>query len=96
MRTSKSTKATTGGAKARTNGAPADQGKVDTRAALSAQGIVYCASGAPTVYEVRGVKIGLIGNTFPYENGKKDISGDVKALRDKGCQIVVASFHWGS
>lgn len=73
-----------------------DQGKADTRAALSAQGIVYCASGAPTVYEVRGVKIGLIGNTFPYENGKKDISGDVKALRDKGCQIVVASFHWGS
>ena len=33
---------------------------------------------------------------FPYKGGKKDISADVKALREAGCQIVIASFHWGS
>lgn len=73
-----------------------DAGKADTRAALDAHGIVYCASGQTAIYEVRGVRIGLIGNTFPYTDGKRDISKDVQALRDAGCQIVLASFHWGS
>jgi len=73
-----------------------DAGKADTMQALDAAGVVYCAPGKPAVYEVRGVRIGLIGNTFPYKDGKRDISRDVKALREAGCQIVIASFHWGS
>ena len=73
-----------------------DAGKEDTKAALEAEGIVYCAPSITGVYEVRGVKIGLIGNTFPYTDGKKDISKAVTELREAGCQIVIASFHWGS
>ena len=73
-----------------------DEGKADTKAALESYGIYYSAQGEPVIYETRGVKIGLIGNTFPYKDGKRDISKDVKALRDEGCQIVLASFHWGS
>lgn len=73
-----------------------EQGKEDTLATLDAAGVVYCAQGATAIYETRGVKIGLIGNTFPYQNGKRDISADVKALRAEGCQIVLAVFHWGS
>ena len=73
-----------------------EQGKEDTLAALDAAGVVYCAQGATAIYETRGVKIGLIGNTFPYQDGKRDISADVKALRAEGCQIVLAIFHWGS
>ena len=38
----------------------------------------------------------MTGYCFPYKDGKKDISADVKALREAGCQIVIASFHWGS
>ncbi len=72
------------------------QGKEDTMAALDAAGIPYCAPGAPAIVEVKGVKIGLIGNTFDYKDGKRDISKDVKALREAGCRIVIASFHWGS
>lgn len=72
------------------------QGKEDTMTALDAHGVVYCAPNQPGVFETRGVKIGLIGNTFPYKDGKRDISGDVKALREAGCQIIIASFHWGS
>lgn len=72
-----------------------DEGKADTKQALDGQGILYCEQGTPVVYTVRGVKIGLIANTFPYKDGKRDISKDVKALRDAGCQIVLASFHWG-
>jgi poly-gamma-glutamate synthesis protein (capsule biosynthesis protein) len=73
-----------------------EAGLADTMAALDAAGITYCAPNAPAVYEVRGVKIGLIGHTFPYRDGKRDISADVKTLRDAGCQIIIASFHWGS
>ena len=72
------------------------EGKEDTRAALDEAGIVYCASGLNAVYEAKGVKIGLIGNTFPYQNSRRDISEDVRELREAGCQIVLASFHWGS
>lgn len=73
-----------------------DQGKADTLAALDAAGVTYCAPKTTAIYETRGVKIGLIGNTFPYANGKRDISADVQALRAEGCQIVLAIFHWGS
>ncbi|MDR0897667.1 MAG: CapA family protein [Oscillospiraceae bacterium] len=73
-----------------------EAGRADTMAALDAAGITYCAPNAPAVYEVRGVKIGLIGHTFPYKDGKRDISADVDSLRAAGCQIIIASFHWGS
>jgi poly-gamma-glutamate synthesis protein (capsule biosynthesis protein) len=73
-----------------------EQGKVDTKAALADAGIKYCAEGEPTVYETKGVKIGLIGNTFPYTNGQRDIKKSVAALREQGCRIIIASFHWGS
>ncbi|MCL1965031.1 MAG: CapA family protein [Firmicutes bacterium] len=73
-----------------------EQGREDTRAALAACGIAYAEQKTPVVYEARGVKIGLIGNTFPYKSGKRDISKDVKALREQGCQIIIASFHWGN
>lgn len=73
-----------------------DQGKADTKAALDAYNITHCGTGETAIYETRGVKIGLIGNTFPYKDGKRDISKAVSELRDVGCQIVVASFHWGT
>lgn len=72
------------------------QGQTDTMQALDDANILYCASKQTAIYETRGVKIGLVGNTFPYKDEQRDISADVKALRDAGCQIVIASFHWGS
>lgn len=73
-----------------------EQGKRDTMDALDAAGIEYCAEGQTGIYETRGVKIGLVGNTFPYKDGKRDISAEIQELRSQGCQIVIASFHWGS
>lgn len=73
-----------------------EQGETDTKEAMDAYGITYCAPGQTAIYETRGVKIGLIGNTFAYKNGECDISRSVKALREEGCQIIIASFHWGS
>ena len=72
------------------------QGREDTIANLEGAGIVVSGSGQLGVFEKNGVKVGMTGYCFPYTDGKKDISKDVKALRDAGCQIVVATFHWGS
>ena len=73
-----------------------EQGRDDTIANLEAAGITVSGNGKLAVYEKNGVKVGMTGYCFPYKDGKKDISKDVKTLRDMGCQIVIASFHWGS
>ena len=72
------------------------QGTEDTIANLEAAGLLVSGNGKLAVFEKGGVKVGMTGYSFPYKDGKKDISADVKALRDMGCQIVIASFHWGS
>ena len=73
-----------------------EQGKADTIANLENAGITVSGGGILGIFEKNGVKVGMTGYCFPYKDGKKDISKDVKALREAGCQIVVASFHWGS
>ena len=73
-----------------------DQGYADTLANLRDAGLIVSGAGELGVFEKDGVKVGMTGYSFPYRNGEKDISSDVKALREMGCQIVIASFHWGS
>lgn len=73
-----------------------DEGKADTIDALENAGIIVSGGGILGIYEKNGVKVGMTGYCFPYSNGKKDITKDVAALREAGCQIVIASFHWGS
>ena len=73
-----------------------EQGRADTIANLEAAGLIVSGNGQLGIFEKNGVKVGMTGYCFPYSNGKKDISKDVNALREAGCQIVIASFHWGS
>ena len=73
-----------------------DQGEADTIENLQSAGLTVSGNGMLGIYEKNGVKVGMTGYCFPYKDEKKDISADVKALREAGCQIVVASFHWGS
>ena len=73
-----------------------EQGMIDTILNLESAGIVVSGNGRLGIFEKNGVKVGMTGYCFPYTNGKKDISKDVRELRAAGCQIVIASFHWGS
>ena len=72
------------------------KGREDTIANLEAAGIIVSGNGQLGIFEKNGVRVGMTGYCFPYTNGKKDISKDVRTLREQGCQIVIASFHWGS
>ena len=58
-----------------------DQGKEDTIANLEAAGLVVSGGGMLGIFEKNGVKVGMTGYCFPYQNEKKDISKDVAALR---------------
>ena len=73
-----------------------EAGRDETIANLEQAGLTVSGGGVLGVFEKDGVKVGMTGYCFPYANGKKDITKDVKALREMGCQIVIASFHWGS
>ena len=73
-----------------------EAGREETIANLEQAGLTVSGGGVLGVFEKDGVKVGMTGYCFPYANGKKDITKDVKALREMGCQIVIASFHWGS
>ena len=73
-----------------------EAGREETIANLEQAGLTVSGGGVLGVFEKGGVKVGMTGYCFPYANGKKDITKDVKALREMGCQIVIASFHWGS
>ncbi|MDO5300449.1 MAG: CapA family protein [Clostridia bacterium] len=76
-----------------------EAGYADTCEALEGAGIVYSGHlGSATYTTDTGVKIGMLAyQTFNgnYPNIYDAIEGDIKALRDQGCQIVIVSYHWG-
>ena len=74
-------------------------GYEDTCETLAANGILYSGHLGSTIYTTdTGVDIGMLSyQTF---NGKypeiyASIEGDIQALRDAGCELVIVSYHWG-
>lgn len=49
-----------------------------------------------TIVDVKGVKVGFVGFSYPQEYDKKRITSRVAQLREDGAQIVVVSLHWGT
>ena len=45
--------------------------------------------------EIKGVRIGMIGFTYPTNENLELIYEDIRTLREEGCQIVIVSLHWG-
>ena len=68
-------------------------GVQDTVDALRAHNIAYCGRNTTAVVEAGGLKIGLFGYSFPYEN--PDFAGAVQQLRQEGAQFIVFTMHWG-
>ncbi|MCR4877176.1 MAG: CapA family protein [Clostridiales bacterium] len=73
------------------------KGGEETAAALTAQGIGYFYDDNTWSTEVKGVKVGFVGFTYPMNNGKlKRYVKAMEKLRAEGCTFVVASAHWGT
>ena len=76
-----------------------EEGLQETKDVLTAAGIPYASEDEPAILTVKGVKIGSLAyQTF---GGRHDeliakVPGDIQALRDAGCQIVIVSYHWGN
>ncbi len=71
------------------------RGRVDTKNALTAVDVGFFGDGELWVGEVKGIKIGMTGYTYPH---REDISRqvkDIKTLREMGCGLVIVSMHWG-
>lgn len=49
-----------------------------------------------TVVEVKGVKFGFLGFSYPQDYDRKRITNRIEQLREQGAQVVVASLHWGT
>ncbi|MBQ2976630.1 MAG: CapA family protein [Clostridia bacterium] len=80
------------------------EGYADTLAALDACGIPHFGTLYPDtkraqdrlgVYEVKGIKIGAVGFSYPQDSDVKKIAERIQALREEGCDLVVAALHWG-
>lgn len=75
-----------------------EEGLAETKQVLLAAGVPYASEGEPAILTVKGVTIGSLAyQTF---GGRHDeiaarLPDDIQALRDKGCQIVIVSYHWG-
>lgn len=74
-----------------------EQSYTDTIAALDAAGIVNFGYDRTAVMDVNGVKVGLVG-TYELAEGmgcEEEMIANIKAVEDRGAQIVIVSFHWG-
>lgn len=75
-----------------------EDGLAETKRTLLSAGVSYASEDEPAVMTVKGVKIGSLAyQTF---GGRHDeligkVPGDIQALRDQGCEVVIVSYHWG-
>ena len=76
-----------------------EAGWAETKSVLTDAGIAYASENEPTILTIKGVTIGLLAyQTF---GGRHDeiiglLPEAVQELRDKGCQIIIANYHWGA
>lgn len=47
------------------------------------------------IAEVKGIKIGMIGFSYPADSDQQRIKSRIETLRNDGCDLVVVSLHWG-
>ncbi len=81
-------------------------GYKDTLANLEALDIVHFGTLNPTRatnrfvhlgrIEIKGIRIGITGFSYPDNNALELIRQDIQTLREEGCQIVIVSLHWGT
>ena len=70
-----------------------EQGYLDTIRALEQEKIAWFGEGAPKLYLVNGVKVGLLG--YAFEVADRQLINEIAAVKQQS-DLVVVSFHWGT
>ena len=71
-------------------------GRESTLAALREAGIRFSGYGHLDVFEKDGVRVGFAGiRETIWHQGRRQMTADIQALRDKGCEFIVYSCHFG-
>lgn len=71
------------------------QGFKDTQLHLQNAQIHYSGEGILSIYEIRGKKIGMAGHRGWNLAIKTQVKNEIEALRNRGADIIIFSFHWG-
>lgn len=73
------------------------QGSDDTVAALEEAGILYAYDGKNCIYEVKGIRIGIVSVNEVSQGWavEKYLKEGIEALRTEGADLVLACCHWG-
>lgn len=81
------------------------QGYQDTLDTLDAAGVLRFGCLRPgntngyddlLTVDIKGIRIGIIGFSYPQESDLKRIGNRIKKLKEEeGCDIVIISLHWG-
>lgn len=71
-------------------------GREETHDVLTSYGIGAFGEDWTYTMEAKGVKVGFVGYTYPINDGRlAKYKKKIQELRDEGCDLVVASVHWG-
>ena len=81
------------------------EGYADTLNTLDTYGIPHFGTLYPDtkraqdrlgIYDVKGVRIGAVGFSYPQDSDLKKITQRIQLLRqEEGCDLVIVSIHWG-
>ncbi len=71
-------------------------GYKDTLKALDDVKVPYFGNELYHIYEIKGIKIGLIGyNFFASKTNKNDVLKGLNYLKEQPVDFIIANFHWG-
>ena len=71
------------------------KGYENTRRILDENGIAYVEEDKTQLYTTEsGLIIGLYADSFEFS--KEDIRENIASLKDKGAEIIICAFHWGT
>lgn len=69
----------------------------DTIETFENSGIAYSTYGKSCVYEVKGIKVGMISiQEVGRQNCEKTLRSELKAIKKKKPDLLIVSFHWGT
>ncbi|MCQ2534589.1 MAG: CapA family protein [Clostridia bacterium] len=71
-------------------------GLQDTEDTLDDAGVLWCYENNVSVYEVRGIRIGMCGyDTVSNGYGTYTLFNAIDQLKELECNIIIVSMHWG-